>query len=133
MSNGSRLLLDTHAFLWLTSDPERLGPSALSALAEPTAELFLSTASVWEISIKVSIGKLELDDAIDRFLDEQLTAARIRVLDVRLAETKRVATLPMRHRDPFDRLLAAQALIEDVPIVSRDVCFDAYGVTRVWS
>jgi PIN domain nuclease of toxin-antitoxin system len=89
-------------------------------------------ASFWEIAIKQSLGKLGLPAAVERYLPEQMSLNGFETLDITFRQTMGTATLPWRHRDPFDRLLAAQALEEKLPIVSRDAVFDAYGVKRVW-
>lgn len=89
-------------------------------------------ASFWEIAIKVSLSKLRLPSAIERYLPEQMSLNGFETLEIRFRQTMGTATLPWRHRDPFDRLLTAQALEEKLNIVSRDAIFDAYGVKRVW-
>jgi len=89
-------------------------------------------ASFWEIAIKNSLSKLRLPAAIDRYLPEQMSLNGFETLEISFRQTVGTATLPWRHRDPFDRLLAAQALEEKLNIVSRDAIFDAYGVKRVW-
>jgi PIN domain nuclease of toxin-antitoxin system len=127
-----RALLDTHAFLWfITADPK------LSAQAEKTIrhgdnELLLSMASVWETAIKVSLGRLPLPEPIETFIPAQLQINRIGLLPIEAGHTFGIVHLPFHHRDPFDRLIIAQALAEDLPIVSGDATFDAYGVRRVW-
>jgi PIN domain nuclease of toxin-antitoxin system len=126
-----RLLLDTHAFLWFIDDSPRLSTRA-KTLLESDAELLLSAASLWEIAIKVSLGKLTLAQSFDTFLPEQLTKNAVEVLPISLAHLAAVAALPFRHRDPFDRLLIAQASVERAPVVSADAAFDAYAVQRIW-
>jgi PIN domain nuclease of toxin-antitoxin system len=126
-----RLLLDTHTFLWFIDDNPRLSARA-KALLESDADLLLSVMSLWEISIKVSISKLTLAQPYDIFMPQQLTANVIEILPISLAHLGVVATLPFHHRDPFDRLLVAQAMIEQLPIVSIDSAFDAYSVKRLW-
>ncbi len=101
-------------------------------IAEPTNEVFLSIASVWEMVIKVSMGKLDLSQPFDLFIPNQLLLNNINLLDISISHTLRVATLPFHHRDPFDRLLIAQSLVEGLPIISMDSIIDAYGVTRLW-
>ena len=127
-----RLLLDTHAFLWWVDDSAELSRRARSAIADERHECFLSLASCWEIAIKVSIGKLELPAGVERFIQGQLAANWIRELPIDLAHVARARLLPFHHRDPFDRLLAAQALEEDLTVVSADPMFRKYGVKRVW-
>lgn len=127
-----KLLLDTHTFLWWVADDAALSRRARAAIADAGNECLLSLASCWEMAIKLSLGKLTLDGKLDRFLPEQLAANGFLTLPVELAHVARVADLPFHHRDPFDRLLAAQALEEAVPIVSADTVFRHYGVTRIW-
>ncbi len=127
-----RYLLDTHTFLWMSGEPARLGPAARQRIEATTSQLFLSVASVWEMAIKRSLGKLDLPEPLAGFLEEQLAATRTNLLDVRSEHALRVETLPWHHRDPFDRLLVAQAHFEALPILSRDPSFDAYLVERIW-
>ncbi len=133
MSTGKELyLLDTHTFLWMCGEPTRLGSKARDRIQAAETDLFLSVASVWEMAIKRSLGKLDLPAVLPAFLEQQLAATRTRLLDVRVEHAVRVETLPWHHRDPFDRLLVAQAQFEDLPILSRDAAFDAYNVQRLW-
>jgi PIN domain nuclease of toxin-antitoxin system len=127
-----RLLLDTQAFLWWIADDRRLSRRARSAIANRSNECSVSLASCWEISIKVSLGKLTLDSPVDRFIPEQLDANGFGALPIDFNHVARVARLPFHHRDPFDRLLVAQALVEDLAVVSVDRVFVRYGVRRVW-
>jgi PIN domain nuclease of toxin-antitoxin system len=124
----SRLLVDTHALLWWLIDDPALSPTAREALADPANEPLVSAASAWEIAIKRSLGKLTgPDDLPDRIADEGFAW-----LPVSAAHAWQVRDLPPHHRDPFDRLLVAQALVERVPIVTPDTRFDAYGVDVRW-
>ncbi|HMO58211.1 MAG TPA: type II toxin-antitoxin system VapC family toxin [Roseiflexaceae bacterium] len=127
-----RLLLDTHSFLWFVTDDPRLTTSAKQVIEDIDTELFLSMASVWEMAIKVSIGKLSLAQPIEAFVLSQLVLNSISLLDIALPHALAVATLPFHHRDPFDRLLIVQAQIEGWPLVSADSMFDQYGVRRIW-
>jgi len=127
-----RLLLDTHAFLWWIADDARLSKRARSAIATRRDECFVSIASCWEIAIKVSLEKLKLEARVDRFIPEQLGVNSFSLLPIEFAHVARVARLPFHNRDPFDRLLAAQGLIDDLTVVSADPIFRRYGVKRVW-
>ena len=127
-----RLLLHTHAFLWWIADDARLSRRARSAIATRRDECFVSTASCWEIAIKVSLEKLKLEAPVDRFIPEQLAVNSFSLLSIEFAHVARVARLPVHHRDPFDRLLAGQALIDDLTVVSADPIFRRYGVKRLW-
>jgi PIN domain nuclease of toxin-antitoxin system len=126
-----RLLLDTHTFLWFIGNDPRLSPRA-KALLESDADLLLSVDSLWEIAIKLSIGKFRLAQPFDIFVAQQLADNEIELLPISLAHLGVVSAPPLHHRDPFDRLLIAQAMIEQTPIVSADAAFDAYSVTRLW-
>jgi PIN domain nuclease of toxin-antitoxin system len=126
------LLLDTHAFLWWVSDDAALSRRARSAIADRGNACLVSAASAWEIAIKASLGKLEIGSDVARFIPEQMAENGFEVLPIELSHAARVAKLPFHHRDPFDRLLAAQALEEGLAMVSADVVFRRYGVTRVW-
>ena len=126
-----RVLLDTHAFLWWVDEHRRLSPRAREAIAAAT-DCFLSIVSCWEMAIKVSRRRLTLPKPIERLVPEQLGLNGFQLLPIDLDDVARVATLPFHHRDPFDRLLAAQALSEELTLVSADPVFRKYGVKRVW-
>lgn len=127
-----RLLLDTHTFLWFLSDDAQLSDPARKLIEDSANEILLSMASLWEMAIKISLGKLTIGGPFDTFIPEQIALNSIGLLSITLAHTAAVSTLPFHHRDPFDRLLIAQSLVDSVPIVSRDAVLDAYGVVRIW-
>jgi PIN domain nuclease of toxin-antitoxin system len=127
-----RLLLDTHAFLWWAEDAAALSRRARRSIADPKNECFFSIASCWEMAIKLRLGKLRLATPFDRFVPEQMAANQFRLLDVGFRHVARVASLPLHHRDPFDRLLIAQALEEELACVSADGVFERYGAVRIW-
>jgi PIN domain nuclease of toxin-antitoxin system len=126
------LLLDTHAFLWWVEDEPRLTKRARAAIGKPDQVCFVSVASCWEMAIKVSLGKLTIESSLGRFVAAQMAANGFQPLAITLSHVARVAALPFHHRDPFDRLLVAQAIDEDLSIVSADPVFQKYGVHRVW-
>lgn len=126
-----RVLLDTHAFLWWMEDDRRLSSGARRAITDAT-DGFLSIASCWEMAIKISRRRLTLAKPIEQLIPEQLGMNAFRLLQLDLDDVARVVALPFHHRDPFDRLLAAQALSEELTIVSADPVFRKYGVKRVW-
>jgi PIN domain nuclease of toxin-antitoxin system len=126
-----RLLLDSHTFLWWVKDDPALSRRARAAIADPDNECFLSHASVWEMAIKASLGKLRLPSTVERFVVEQAAANSFQLLSITLAHIASVEGLPFHHRDPFDRLLVAQALHEDMALVSRDSSLKAYGVSVI--
>lgn len=127
-----RVLLDTHAFLWWVWDAPELSARARKCIANPENECLLSLASVWEIAIKSSLGKLKLDRSLDQFIPEQLSANGFNPLGISFRHIVLVNTMPFHHKDPFDRLLIAQAQEERVPIVSADPVFREYGIKRIW-
>jgi PIN domain nuclease of toxin-antitoxin system len=123
-----KLLLDTHVVLWSATDPDRLAPEARAALEDGTNDALVSVVSAWEIALKQSLGKLELAKPAEHWLPEVLKRTGFEVAELGLRSALRVRGLAWHHRDPFDRLLIAQALDEGYTIVSRDAAFDAYGV-----
>jgi PIN domain nuclease of toxin-antitoxin system len=127
-----RLLLDTRAFLWWVADSPELSRRARRTIAAADNECLVSAASCWEMAIKVSIGKLELPGTVERFVPHHLMVNGFRELPVETRHAAGVARLPFHHRDPFDRLLVSQALLEDLSVVSADSNFGKYGVTRIW-
>jgi PIN domain nuclease of toxin-antitoxin system len=126
-----RLLLDTHALLWFQAGDRRLSRAARAAIEAADAELLLSAATVWEMAIKASLGRLRLSDPVERYIGEKLSQG-FGLLPVEWQHAARVEHLPWHHRDPFDRLLVAQALVERCPLVTRDRVFRKYGVSIIW-
>ena len=127
-----RLLLDTHALIWAVEQPNRIGAAARSVLEDASNELLVSAASIWETSIKVSLGKLSLALPYRHWMTQAISDLGAVVLPITIDCAETQSTLPWRHRDPFDRMLASQALVEQVPLVSGDEVFDQYGVQRMW-
>lgn len=127
-----RVLLDTHTLIWAVDDPGRLTPAAVVALQDPANQLMVSAATVWEVAIKTGTGKLSLSGPYRQWMTKALTDLGAALVPVDVEYADRQAGLPFHHRDPFDRLLVAQALVENVPLVSGDAQFDPYGVTRIW-
>jgi PIN domain nuclease of toxin-antitoxin system len=127
-----RLLLDTHALLWFTLGDPLLSSTALALINDASNDKLVSPASYWEIAIKVSIGKLALHSSHEDFIDRAIRQNGFDILPVEPRHTGRVAVLPFHHKDPFDRLLIAQALTDDIAIVGVDPIFDRYGVKRLW-
>ena len=126
-----KIILDTHTFLWFVNDSPELSNSA-AELIESDVDLWISIASLWEISIKVNLNKLDLPNDFDRFIPHQIAINGIEILPINLQHLIVLTKLPLHHRDPFDRILIAQAIAEDVPIISIDKKFDLYGVNRQW-
>jgi len=126
------LLLDTQALLWFLLDDPRLSPNARESIMDADVPICVSPASIWEIAIKISIGKYSLPTPFAAFWEEELRANEFLLLPITISHTARVTELPFHHRDPFDRLIIAQALEEDISVVSSDNAFDHYGVKRIW-
>lgn len=126
-----KALLDTHTFLWFIADDEKLSDYAKQLIEDEETELLMSIASVWEMAIKTSLGKLTLAQPFDK-LPTHIEQNKITILPITVEHTIRVAKLPFHHRDPFDRLIIAQALVEKLPILGIDAAFDAYGIKRLW-
>lgn len=126
-----RVLLDTHVWLWMQAEPEKLGPQARMLVEDEANELLLSAASAWEMAIKVGIGKLVLPEPLTKYVPSRMQSSGVTGLAVSHAHAAAVADLPRHHRDPFDRMLVAQALSEGVPILSSDLQFDAYDAERI--
>lgn len=125
-----RQLLDTHTFLWFVMGSPKI--SGELRLQIENNDNFLSIVSVWEIAIKYGIGKLNLGLPFNDFIDQQIIPNGIQILNIQLEHLKVFADLPLHHRDPFDRLLIAQAIVEDIPIVSVDSLFSLYPVQKIW-
>ena len=125
-----RQLLDTHIFIWFVMGDPRISVSMRSQIENN--ENLLSIASIWEMAIKHSIGKLNFDLAFDEFIEQQIIRNGIELLPITINYISVVAALPLHHRDPFDRILIAQALVENIPILSADKIFDAYPIRRLW-
>jgi PIN domain nuclease of toxin-antitoxin system len=126
-----RFLLDTHVFLWFVLNDPKLSEVALNTIINPAHEILISPASYWEIAIKVSIGKYDIPGDFNTWMEHHITLNHFEILPILIAHTATVATLPFHHKDPFDRLLVAQALTERIPIISADAILDAYSVTRI--
>jgi len=127
-----RALIDTSAFLWSISDSDKLSDNARQVIADFESELFISVASLWEIAIKTSLGKLELLLPFDRLIPEQLEQNAIAVLPIEVHHLSRIIGLPFHHRDPFDRLIIAQSLAEQLPVITKDAAFSQYPIQLIW-
>jgi PIN domain nuclease of toxin-antitoxin system len=127
-----RLLIDTHALIWAVDDPTRLGTRAAVELRDLGNRLLLSAGTLWEVSIKVGQGKLSLSLPYRQWMRKAITDLGLKIVPVTVRYADAQAGLPHHHRDPFDRLLVAQALVGGIPVVSADSQLDAYGITRLW-
>ena len=126
------VLIDSHSLIWYVDQPHQLSPTALATIVDPANELFLSAASIWEISIKVGIGKLTLSGPFGPWMNRAIAGLGLSILSITVDYAAAQSALPLHHRDSFDRLLVAQAITEQMPIVSADPALDPYGVTRIW-
>ena len=127
-----RLLLDTHAFLWWVTDDDRLSAAGRASIGASEHEVFLSAVSVWEIITKARIGRLTLLQPVDGFIAQHLEENAFQPLSITMRHTFALETLPDLHRDPFDRMLIAQAVSEDMPLVTGDHAIRAYPVPTIW-
>ncbi|MEH2220901.1 MAG: type II toxin-antitoxin system VapC family toxin [Nostoc sp.] len=128
-----KLLLDTQCWLWWFAQPERLNEEAIAHIADENNELWLSVASIWEIGIKVAIGKLPLPDSLDNYISSRMAQLGMRSLEITASHALQAAALPLHHRDPFDRMLIAQAQIEEMTLVSADSMFNKYDISLLWA
>jgi len=125
-----RQILDTHTFIWFVMGDPKISVSMRSQIENN--DNLLSIASVWEMAIKHSIGKLSFGINFDEFIEQQIIMNGIELLPIKISHIAVVATLPLHHRDPFDRLLIAQSSAENIPILSADKILDAYPIRRLW-
>ncbi len=127
-----RHLVDAHTLIWALDDPSKLSQSAQAALQNPAHKLTVGVGTMWELSIKSSLSKLRLSSPFRNWMEKAIADLGLELLPISLDHAERQVTLPNHHRDPFDRLLAAQAPVEGIPVVSADAIFDQYGVARIW-
>lgn len=127
-----RLLLDTHTFIWFVMDSPRLSVTAKALIENEYNEKLLSIASIWEMAIKHSNGKLSFELPFMIFIQQQMSQNSVSLLDIRVSHVDLVANLSLQHHDPFDRLIIAQAIAEQTFIVGKDVIFDSYPIQRLW-
>lgn len=127
-----KLLLDTHAFLYWDMHKEKLSDKALELLENPQNDLYLSLVSIWEIQIKMQIGKLTLTLPLPTTIQAHQQANQIQLLPITPAHIYNLSQLPFHHKDPFDRMLLSQAMTEDVALLSQDSKFAAYGANVIW-
>jgi PIN domain nuclease of toxin-antitoxin system len=127
-----KILLDTHTFILYITDSPQLSQKAKQLIENENTEKLLSLASVWEMGIKHSIGKLNFARPFMEFIKEQLVITNIGLLGIDFEPIEFITTLPLHHRDPFDRIIIAQAILEGIPVIGADGMFDAYGITRFW-
>ena len=126
------VLIDTHALLWADLSTDRIPESIGKLLLDRDTKTFFSMASAWEIAIKYNLGKLSLKNNLEGFLDRYANSKRVTILNISIAHVQNTANLPLHHRDPFDRLIISQSIVERMPIISADTKFDEYPIERLW-
>ncbi|NDH05784.1 type II toxin-antitoxin system VapC family toxin [bacterium] len=127
-----RAILDTHAFLWFITNDPKLSSTARVLIADPSNEILISPASYWEIAIKIKLGKYPISVPYLTLITEGIDNNGFKILPIEPKHTAKLTTLDLHHHDPFDRLMAAQAMVEGISMVSADVAFDLYSVPRIW-
>jgi PIN domain nuclease of toxin-antitoxin system len=125
-----KLLLDTHIFIWFLAGDSRLNPSDRALIESPSQQCFVSIVTAWEIAIKMSLGKLTMQSSFNELFPTQLQANGMTLLSLELAHVNKIMTLPFHHRDPFDRLLIAQAVVDNLVLLSYDSSFNNYDFLR---
>lgn len=128
-----RFLIDTHALIWFVTGDRRLSARARQLIETPQNERLVSIVSLWEIALKMSLGKLSMGATFDQLIPKQLIDNDMTLLPIEIPHLSQVVQLPFHHRDPFDRLLIAQGVSAGLPLISRDPLFDAYPVQRLWT
>jgi PIN domain nuclease of toxin-antitoxin system len=127
-----KLLIDAHALIWYVDQDHLLSPTARAAIAAPSNDRLLSAGTIWEIAIKVGLKKLALPQPYRPWMEQAIAGLGAMILPITVEHADVQTGLPDHHRDPFDRLLVAQALVENLPVVSADAQLDAYGINRLW-
>jgi PIN domain nuclease of toxin-antitoxin system len=127
-----KILIDTQALLWILSEDKRLSEDAKNEYLNRENTIFLSMASIWEMSIKISLNKLKLRNSLEKIVEEHVVGNDIKLLRIESSHIYPLQKLPFYHRDPFDRLIICQAMYEKMPIISSDKNFDLYSVERIW-
>jgi PIN domain nuclease of toxin-antitoxin system len=127
-----RLLIDTHPLIWSLEEPAKVSAAAMAAMQDRSSDRLLSAATIWELAIKVGQGKIALSMTFRQGMETAITDLKLTILPVTVEYAERQSMPPPHRKDPFDRLMIAQALVDGIPVVSADVAFDPYGVTRIW-
>ena len=127
-----KYLIDTHTLLWSVGNNPKLSKKAKNHYLNPNNDIFLSIASIWELSIKIGLQKLNLKLPLKEFVNIHILGNNIQILDIKLNHLYVIEKLPLHHRDPFDRLIVSQAIEENLPIIGMDEVFDNYEIKRIW-
>jgi PIN domain nuclease of toxin-antitoxin system len=126
------VLVDSHPLIWSYFEPQKLSNRAAATLADPANQVFVSAASYWEIAIKISIGKLKLAESFAEFVQHAIVDNGVPIVAIEPRHAAELIQLPHIHRDPFDRIIVAQSLVEKLPVISADAVLDQYGIQRIW-
>lgn len=126
------MLLDSHAFVWMREEPHKLSVKVASEILNPANQIFLSAVAVWELQIKIKLGKFSFSDTLENVITEERSRNNLQILPVQLAHALYLDNLPLYHKDPFDRLLISQAIVENMTVVSADANFANYQVNLLW-
>lgn len=132
MIKKKKFLFDTHTFLWLRNEPQKVSKLALEIYQEPNNVIYLSIVSLWEMQIKYQLGKLQLEVSLPEMIEEQCLLNNLLILPIEPAHIFELNHLPFFHKDPFDRLLIAQAKLENIPIITADHLFVQYPIEVIW-
>ena len=127
-----RVLIDSHALIWYVEQDNLLSLASHAAISDPANDLLLSAGSIWEIGIKVGLGKIVLTQPFKTWMNQAVSDLHVTVLPLSVEYVDVQSNLPKHHGDPFDRLIVAQSIVEQVSIISADANLDAYGITRIW-
>lgn len=127
-----RFLIDTHTLLWIVDDDPKLSDKAKKIFLNNNNDIFVSIASIWEMVIKISLKRLEIPGTLSEFVKEHIRGSKIEIMSIDLNHLYQLENLPFIHRDPFDRIIIAQAIIENIPVISKDEVFDGYPIQRIW-
>ena len=127
-----KLLLDSHAFVWMHEEPHKLSVNVVSEILNPANQIFLSVVTAWEIQIKIAIKKFSFSDTLEKVILQEQQTNKIQILPIQLSHALYLENLPLHHKDPFDRLLISQAIVENMTLVSADTKFPKYQVNLLW-
>lgn len=127
-----RLIFDTHTLLWIVTNDSKLSKKAKSLFLNSKNEILFSFAGIWEMAIKINLGRLSIDQSLKEFIKHHIKGNDIKLLSIELNHILLLENLPHHHRDPFDRLLICQAIAENIPIISSDKDLDLYTIKRIW-
>lgn len=127
-----KYLIDTHVLLWITNHDSRLSKKAKDLFLNEKNDIYLSIASIWEMAIKISLNKLDVNEPLKNFVRTKIIANKIKITNISVEHLFMLEDLPFHHKDPFDRLIIAQSIVENIPIISKDSVFRKYNIKKIW-